>query len=185
MSATFVWPVLVLFVLVNFRKEIRGILPKIRKLKAAGVDVELSEQIEHVREVAEQVAAEQTTNKSTHLELDSTILELTKRFPEAAVIEAFKQLEAVLLQIRAQIPEGRPNRTLNEVLQQLQDKGYVSGSVVELFLQLRKAKNAVAKNKEEGGVPPGEALELVRQIKSLEGLLQQVLEKVSAQGLKK
>src|SRR5262249_51447882 len=103
---------------------------------------------------------------------------LAKNFPEAAFLQSFKQLESVILQIRSRLPDDRPHRNLNEVLQQLLVKEYISSSVVELFNQLRKARNAAAHGKGEEGLSPGEALELIRQTSLLEDLLKQVLVKL-------
>jgi hypothetical protein len=83
----------------------------------------------------------------------------------------------VILQIRSRLPDDKPHRNLNEVLQQLCAKNYISASVIELFLQLRKARNAAAHESEEE-LSSGEAIELIRQVKLLEDLLKKVLDQI-------
>ena len=172
------WPIATVAVLIVFRVQVGRLISQVRKIGAGGVNVELAERVESVRTAGELVEAEQKVPLPAASKIDSAILELAKNFPEAAFLQSFKQLEAVILQIRSRLPDDKPHRNLNEVLQQLLAKEYISSSVVELFNQLRRARNEAAHGKGEEGLSPGEALELIRQTSLLEDLLKQVMAKL-------
>jgi hypothetical protein len=109
--------------------------------------------------------------------LDPTLLQLAKSFPEAAVIQSFKELETLILQIRGRMPDERPYRNLYEVLKALEKHKFIPQSAVTLFQSLREARNAAAHRNEEE-LSSREALDLIRQIKLLQEVLAQVLDQL-------
>ena len=111
-------------------------------------------------------------------DLDPALLQLAKSFPEAALIQAFKELEALILQIRDRIPDARPHRSLHEVLKALEKRGLISSSAVALFQRLREARNAAAHGKGDDEVSPGEAVDLIKQIKLLQEVLRPTLDQL-------
>lgn len=171
------WPSAIIGILIIFRVQVGRLISQIRKIGAGGVNVELAEQVEIVRSAGQVVEAEQVVNPLS-VELEPATLQLAKRFPVAAFTQSFKQLEGQILRIRSRMPEGNPHRGLLEVLQQLHAKDYISSSVVELFLQLRKARNAAMHGKDEEKLSPGEAVELIQQVKLLEDLLRRASTKL-------
>jgi hypothetical protein len=168
------WPLAVLTIAVIFRKPLTRVLSLIKKIGAAGVSVELAEQVAAVRDAGELVEAEEGTQPPDVIALDPAILQLAKTFPEAALVQAFKELEGVILQIRARLPDDKQHRTLNEVLKALAAKKYITDSVVALFQKVREARNTVAHARGEDEMSFGEAIELIRQIKLLQSLLMRV-----------
>lgn len=168
------WPSVVLAIVWFFYPQLKHLLEQIKKFGAAGVNVEISERVEAVRDQAEKVEVEQAeispAESSDEITLDPATLQLAKTFPEAAVLQAYKELEGVVLQIRARLPDDKPHRNLNEVLKYLFDQKFISASVVTLFQRLREARNTVAHTSDEK-ITTGEALELVRQCKLLITLL--------------
>lgn len=127
-----------------------------------------------VRDAGELVEAEEGTQPPDVIALDPAILQLAKTFPEAVLVQAFKELEGVILQIRARLPDDKQHRTLNEVLKALAAKKYITDSVVALFQKVREARNTVAHARGEDEMSFGEAIELIRQIKLLQSLLMRV-----------
>jgi hypothetical protein len=166
------WPSAILISLVIFRKPIARLIGQIKKVGAAGWNVELSGQIEDVREQAERVEAETKEPPADVVALDPAVLQLVQKFPEAAVLQEYKELESVILQIRARLPDNKPHRNLNEVLNYLNNAGMISGSVIGLFNTIRKARTAVAHTDEK--MTAGEAIELIRETRMLIGLLRTV-----------
>jgi hypothetical protein len=168
------WPIAALVIVLIFHDQIKFLLSQIRKIGAGGVNFEIAQRVEAVRDQAEEVEVEQSKTTIAPppdaVTLDPATLELAKNFPEAAVLTAFKELEGVLLQIRAKLPDDKPHRNLKEVMNYLADKKYISESVVSLFNRLREARNTVAHSSKET-ITSGEALELVRQTKLLIELL--------------
>lgn len=171
------WPLVVLSILVLFRAQLGRLIGQIRKFGAGGVNVELADQLEQVAEQAKRVEEETKGPPADVIVLDPTVLQLAQKFPEAAVLQEYKELESVLLQIRSRLPDDKRHRNLNEVLSQLNKTGLVSGSVVGLFNTIRKARNAVAHANEEK-MAPGAAIELVRETRMLIELLRGVLDKL-------
>ncbi|WP_315772993.1 MULTISPECIES: DUF4145 domain-containing protein [unclassified Bradyrhizobium] len=174
------WPVATVIILILFRPQVGRLLGQIKKLAAAGVNVDFADQLEKVTEQAKRVEAETKGPPPDVVVLDPTVLQLAQKFPEAAVLQEYKELESVLLQIRSRLPDNRPHRNLNEVLAQLNKAGLISGSVIGLFNTIRKARNAVAHSNDEK-MTPGEAIELVRETRMLIELLRAVLNKLPKQ----
>src|SRR5262249_34503825 len=149
-------------------KPLTHLLFQIKRLKAAGLDLEMSEKIEEVADAAKAVAKEKGVEAPDSDTLDSTIVKLAQISPESAVVRAFKDLEAVVLELRATLPDLKPHRNLYETLKAARDKGYIPTSVIVLFQSLRDARNAAAHEQGEEELDSGEALDVIRQMKLLE-----------------
>jgi hypothetical protein len=172
------WPLAGVTLAAVFRNQIREKLSQIKKFGAAGVNFEISEQVKEVQKAGEAVELEQANEPRDAVVLDPGLVLLAKGFPEAAVLQAFKGLEAVLLRIRHRLPDDKPHRNLNEVLNALADDGQISQNVITLFQRLRQARNTAAHAKDEESMTPGEAIELIGQMKNLQDLLETVLKKM-------
>jgi hypothetical protein len=168
------WPAAALVIVLIFHNQIKFLLSQIKKIGAGGVNFEIAERVEAVRDQAEQVEVEQSATVPVPtpdaMTLDPATLQLAQSYPEAAVLQVFKELEGILLQIRAKLPDDKLHRNLNEVVKYLAEQNYISASVVSLFQRLREARNTVA-HASADKVTTGEALELVRQTKLLMDLL--------------
>jgi hypothetical protein len=177
-----IWPLAILVIVFIFREEVARLLKQAKKLGAAGISVELSERVAAARNSASIVQGEQDARAPETTKLDPITLELARTFPEAAVVQAYRELERVLQQIKAHLADGKPHRTSEEVVQALYDKGEISKSVVQLFEDLRQAKNSAAHAKGEDTLTRGEAMELAEQAKLLTGLLQKILQGMAPPG---
>lgn len=172
------WPLAVVVLAGFFRDQIREKLAQIRKFGAAGVNFEIAEQVKEVQKAGEAVELEQAGEPRDVTVLDPGLINLAKSFPEAAVLQSFKGVEAVLLRIRQRLPDDKPHRNLNEVLKALADDSQISQNVITLFQSLRQARNTAAHAKDEKSMAPGEAIELIGQMKNLQDLLETVLKKL-------
>ena len=173
------WPTAVVTIVYVFKNQLRLLIVQIKKIGAAGVNVELSEKVEEAVDAGEVVQAEKGLVAPDIVGLDPTLLQLAKSFPEAAVIQAFKELETLILKLRARMPDDRPARNLYEVLKALEKQQYIPQSAIALFQSLREARNAAAHGKGEGELSSSEALDLIRQIKLLQEVLTPVLGQLS------
>src|SRR4051812_22154078 len=99
------WPLTTLAILFTFKAQLGRLISQIRKFGAGGVNVELAEKIDEVRDEAERVEAEKGGSPADVVTLDPAVLQLVQKFPEAAVLQEYKTLESVLLQIRARLPD--------------------------------------------------------------------------------
>jgi len=172
------WPTAVVAIVYVFKNQLRVLIVQIRKIGAAGVNVELSEKVEEAVDAGEIVQAEKGLLAPDLVGLDPSLLQLAKSFPEAAVIQTFKELEALILKFRARMPDDRPARNLYEVLKALEKQQYIPQSAITLFQSLREARNAAAHGKSEEKLSSGEALDLIRQIKLLQEVLIPVLDQL-------
>lgn len=172
------WPLAGVALACLFKNQIREKLSQIKKFGAAGVNFEIAEQVKEVQKAGEAVELEQVDEPRDAIVLDPGLITLAKSFPEAAVLQSFKGLEAVLLRIRQRLPDDKPHRNLNEVLKALADDNQISQNVITLFQSLRKARNTAAHTKEGDSMAPGEAIELIGQMKILQDLLESVLNKL-------
>lgn len=170
------WPLAAVVIVFVFKEQLRHFLSQIRKFGAAGVNVELAEEVQQAQRAGEAVELERGDVPEHATVLDPALVNLAQSFPEAAVLQSFKGLEGTLLRIRQKLPDDKPHRNLNEVLKVLADENYISENVIMLFQSLRQARNTAAHAKDEAKMAPGEAIQLITQIK----LLQDLLENVSA-----
>jgi hypothetical protein len=172
------WPVAVVVIVFIFKDRIRLLIGHIRKIGAGGVNVELSEKVEEAIDAGKVVQVEKGIAAPDIAGLDPTLLQLTKSFPEAALIQSFKELEALILRIRERMPDGRPYRNLYEVLKALEKLEFIPASATALFQSLREARNAAAHGKGEEELSSTEAIDLIRQIKLLQSVLTPVLDRL-------
>jgi len=172
------WPAVLIVVVYVFKDQLRLLIGHIRKIGAGGVNFELSEKVEEAVDAGEVVQTEKGLLAPDVAGLDPALLQLAKSFPEAALIQAFKELEKLILQIRDRFPDARPYRNLYEVLKALEKLNYIPASAVALFQSLREARNAAAHGKGEQELSSGEALDLIRQIKLLQEVLMPVLDQL-------
>ena len=172
------WPVAAITIVYIFKNQLRSLIGHIRKIGAGGVNVELSEKVEEAVDAGEVVQAEKGLIAPDVVGLDPTLLQLGKTFPEAALIQSLKELEALILQIRERMPGARRSRNLYEVLKALEKQQFIPQSAVALFQSLREARNAAAHGKGEEALSSSEALDLIRQIKLLQEVLRQALDQL-------
>jgi len=171
------WPMAILVIVLTFRDEVERMLKQAKKLGAAGISLELSERVAAARDAADEVRGEQ--NESTEASgLDTTMLKMAKTFPEAAVVQAYRELERVAHRLKARLGDQNPQQTYG-IIQTLRDKGEITDSVVKLFERLREAKNTAAHAKGNDALTPAEAVELVEQSQMLTELLQRILRRMS------
>jgi hypothetical protein len=169
------WPVAGVAIVIIFQDELRLILTGVKKFGAAGVNFEIADQVRLVLKAGEAVELEQKDEPREVTALDPELINLAQTFPEAAVLQSFKELEAVLLRIRQRLPDDKPHRNLNEVLKALADDNQISQSAISLFQSLRQARNTAGHGKSGEKLTQGEAVELINQMKNLQDLLETVL----------
>src|ERR1039457_7099404 len=91
--ASLAWPTAAVVIVYIFKDQLRSLIGHIKKIGAGGVNVELSEKVEEAVDAGEVVQAEKGLVAPDVIGLDPTLLQLAKTFPEAALIQSFKELE--------------------------------------------------------------------------------------------
>jgi len=177
MTSFLAWPIVVSILAITFRDEIRSIFKRAKKLGNGVLQIELADEIDKARDQAEKVQAEQSVPTLSTQPLDQATVELAKSSPPLAVLQSFKEVEAVLLAIRALLPDNKPHRNLNEVLAYLRSHEMITESVVALFQRLRKTTKAVS-HAAENTLTQGETYELIGQSRLLTDVFKAVQSKL-------
>jgi hypothetical protein len=187
MTAALAWPLIVAVILLSFRKSISRLLPDLRRLKAGptGVEMEWERKLEEVREELEAVPmTDEETRARIEAEAANTLSEiepssktflreiddLAKVSPSAAVLEAYRRLEAVLRRaIRERHPD-LPDRDLtltSRLIKLAVNDGLILPQQTIALNDLRVMRNSLAHGAETRSIDYGQAIEyaeLVRQL---------------------
>jgi hypothetical protein len=98
---------------------------------------------------------------------DGPFIQLASDFPEAVVVESFKEVEGAIREISTLLDLPTNLRSSTAVLQELLNREYISSSVFELFKSVREARNAAVHAGRPNRTSPGEGLEYPEQAKLL------------------
>jgi hypothetical protein len=188
MTAALAWPLIIAIVLLSYRKAITKILPDLRRLKAGptGLEMEWERKLEEVREELESAEAiESVTPKDAGSQLDKPsathppgtesdiknflgeIEDLAKVSPSAAVLEAYRRLEAVL---RRAVGERHPEYSLRDLsngprlIKIAMDDGLIREQEYSALQELRMMRNSLAHGAETQSIDYGQAMEYARLV---------------------
>jgi hypothetical protein len=175
--AALAWPSVAVVLLILLRKQLGSLATRLEELTLpGGAKAKFKEQLESSRDKAEEVALDTSQGQlEKQPGLDDAFLELAKRFPEAAVAQAWKEIEEVLLQIRERLSTTQARSNLNSVVRRLREQHLIDGSAEELFINLRQARNTAVHVSEKASITPGEAVEYRDQVRVLVELFRNVL----------
>ena len=168
------WPVVVGILLFVLREELPNLIRRIKGATVAGTKVEFDEALDKLREETEVVAVERPL-KADDTVFDERILALAESFPEAAVMEAFKSVESMLLGAR-QVFQFPPRSNLQTIVKKLVETKDISPEAEVLFHNLQRARNAAVHAQSGSRISPGEALDYMKQARFLQDLLSPVLD---------
>lgn len=156
-------------------------LPELlKRLKGASIGsskIELSEVLEKGREERESVAAEHPEVEESAVQIDEVTLNLANQFPEAAIMQAYKDVEKILLDIRRRL-DLPPRTNLRSIVRRLVERGAITEEVEPLMARFQQARNAAVHAETEGRVTPGQALEYIAQAKFLSSLFSNAISRI-------
>jgi hypothetical protein len=171
------WPVVVVALLIILRKHLGSLAERIEEITfPGGAKATFLKALEQGR-IEKELAA--TNNPALALDTSDPRLELANRFPEAAVMEAYKEVEEVLLELRKSI-DLPPRTNLRSVVRALVEKGLLDSESEPLFASFQQARNASAHAGNENRITRGEALEYMAQARVLKSLFDEVLKRVQS-----
>lgn len=169
------WPTVVALLLILLRGQLSGLAERLEELTLpGGAKAKFEKQLAKAVSTSEQIERSPDIPLIQPSQPNDSSLQLAKNFPEAAVLEAFKEVESLLIEIRRLLPDG-PVRSLNVVVQRLLDMNYIDENAYELFQNLREARNAAAHARTANGLAPGEALEYQYRAAIMKEILQLAL----------
>jgi hypothetical protein len=146
--------------------------------KFAGTEVEFDEALEKSREGAEIIAIEHPEAHQPVYFLDERRLELANKFPEAAIMEAYKDVEQILLKLRERL-DLPPRTNLRGVVRQAVERGLVEAEVEPFFGSFQQARNAsVHAADRDRSVTPGGAIEYLGQARLLTSIFAEALHRL-------
>lgn len=169
------WPLVVGLVIFLLRKELPDLLKRLKGATVGNTKVEFDQALDNLRQESELVTREILPQEN--LAPDDPSLTLAKQFPEAAVLEAYKTVEAILIELRSHL-DLSPKSNLRKVVQRLVERELVEPGTRSFFESFQMARNASAHANEENRVTPGEALEYMKQAKILSDIFRNALNKI-------
>ena len=171
------WPLVAGALLYVLRDQLPELLKRLKGASIGSSKIELSEVLEKGREEREIVAAEHPEVEANAVQLDEVTLNLANQFPEAAIMQAYKDVERILLQIRARL-DLPPRTNLRSIVRRLVEREVINAEVEPLMARFQQARNAAVHAETEGRITPGQALEYTAQARFLSSLFSNALNKL-------
>ena len=139
---TITWPLVTVLLIFILRKEIRSLLPFIKKLKAGPVEAEFERDTKLLRNELE---VEQPQLKSAPLSpKQQSLLQLAQTNPRSAILEAWQGIEFVVNKLSLQRALNMPLKitgSQNAIIRSFLDGGILTPDVISLYYELRNLRN--------------------------------------------
>jgi hypothetical protein len=174
------WPFVFLVLIYLLRKQIPSLAERIEELTfPLGGKAKFQKKLEDGRESMERISPERRPDVAEQpvAAADDPFLQLADRYPEAAIMEAWREVEQVLMAFRHFIGSPRHYPIPRKVLHALQEAKLIDQETVELFSNLESARNLAAHLSYMNKPTTAEALEFRRQARTLADILRKVTEK--------
>lgn len=156
------WPVALVVIVLVFRKQLVKLVARMRAVSGpAGISATFADELEKAREAAEQSPVE-PRRESEPLEADDPFLKLAEVYPEAAVMEAYKEVESFLANAMGDNGSLVSPTMIMTVLSNVKVIPY---DTLELFQRIRNARNLAVHS--SGRLTTGEAIEFREVARSL------------------
>jgi hypothetical protein len=168
------WPAVVGVLLYLLRNEINGLAVRLKELSLpGGMKATFEKELQVGREIVEQIPPPLPTpqlapplpeeeNKLYRLAIDS---------PDGAIVLAYIELEKTLRNIAIKLGMGPKVNNQRSVIEELMKRELVTKDAARLFDSLRRARNSTAHGVREEQVTSQDALEYIRQVNLMVGLL--------------
>jgi hypothetical protein len=139
----FAWPMAIVALALVFKRDIALALGRVDSLKGpGGVHLGFTKSLERGEAISEKVAIDRSQSNLRDIPptLNAAELELATTYPEGAIERSYKEVEARLLELRAQLPDNKPHRNLDEVMKWLKESGHLTQSAVDLWRAIRESR---------------------------------------------
>jgi hypothetical protein len=174
------WPAVVGFLLFLLRDELPRLIRRIKAATVAGNSVEFGEALEKGRVEADALVSEHPNiDRQPVYFLDKDKLDLAQKFPEAAILDAYREVEQLLLEIRGQL-DLPPRTNLRSVVRRLVELGYIEAETEPFFMNFQRARHATAHpTNPTDPVTPGGAIEYLGQARLLLTIFREARERMN------
>jgi hypothetical protein len=137
------WPAVLLVLLFFLRTQIVSLAFQLEELTLpGGAKAKFDKQLDQARQESEKVKIERSDAIPDQGESSDRDAELADKFPEAAVVEAFRKLELKLQVIKLHMPMLPLRTTMVALIQTMLDLQLIDAHEYELYINLREAINA-------------------------------------------
>ncbi len=143
------WPAATTFFLLLLKDKIGdlalALAARIKRAKFPGGEIEFAEKLDEVKKETETLEAKTEQRESARkddepITADDPYLRLAEVSPPAAVLEAFKQLRADIMENRHYFPNIKSSDAMAYV-QALHDANAIGADIVQLFARVRNLRN--------------------------------------------
>jgi hypothetical protein len=172
----FAWPSVLIVLMVILRKQLSALAGRIEEVTLpGGAKAKFEKAIGEAREKAEKIEPAARDTSTAETQPQDSFLYLANNFPEAAIMESFREVERTLWEMVPFLGLPTKGRSPPYVIEEMQRKGYIDDNTANLFHKLREARNLAAHAGNANRVGPGDALEFREQARTLNELLRRVL----------
>jgi hypothetical protein len=185
-----VWPAVTVLLLLLVRPYLGGLARRLEELTLpGGARAKFREELEAAREqaipvlgfTASSLTAAHHDSASEAMGGDDQFLHLASRFPEAAILQSYQEVERILSDHAASIPDLQSRRPI-DVIRHLQQRELIDGTTVELFNRLRTMRNEAAQTGDRLHLSLDEAIEYRALCRSLSEALHVAFKKFKEGG---
>jgi uncharacterized protein YutE (UPF0331/DUF86 family) len=137
------WPVVVLTIVLVLRKQLEEAIGLINKVKVSGVELEFDRKLDVAREEATKLPRPKSTETKLPESVAQHAYELAKVSPRAAVIEAWRLIEAAAIDCGKRLFGNEfTNKTMTyQAILRLENNDKLPASVSEQLRRLRSMRN--------------------------------------------
>jgi hypothetical protein len=181
-AGSLAWPAVLTVLLFMLRNHLSSLVGRLEEFTLpGGAKARFVRQLETARHQAEQLppppGAISGMPLPPPLPPNDPFLQLASMFPEAAILRSFQDLEHTLQEIKNHFP-GNAGGSFKNLVQRLLDLNYIDEKALELYLSLRAARNAAAHSGVGNRITPGEAVDFREQVKLLNDVFENALERL-------
>lgn len=171
------WPLVICALLYLLRDDLPALVRRIKNASVAGTKFEFDEALDKLRKETEVAAVEKPREAIDAKQIDNRSLDLAERFPEVAIMESFKVIEEMLLEVRQRL-DLPPRSNLHTIVRKLVERNFLDGETETLFRVLQNARNAAVHAGTR--IQPGEAIDFMSQARFFQSVLREVLSKIQS-----
>lgn len=135
------WPVVTLVIALTFKSELTALIGRLKNLKGKGFSAEFDALQESSKNITEEIQEYKSYD-------GEDLLTIARIKPTAAVVEAWKEIEAAMLNLlgdkQFNTKQGRRQISGYEILKQLEPLNVLSRGEVLVLKELREIRNRAA-----------------------------------------
>jgi len=137
-----VWPAVVLTIALLFRYELQGLLRRLSRLSFRGATAEFKDDLARTQSAAKELPSPAVPRRGPVQGIEATLRRLAEESPRAAIMEAWRLVEAKLRALAESELGPMPARTqLMDRLRPLVNRGRLSPSLLDLVPNLKRTRN--------------------------------------------